>query len=589
MVASLVGSSRRGIGEDWGVNPATACAQVLADELVRHGVRDAVLCPGSRSAPLAFALHAADADGRLRLHVRTDERTAAFLALGLARGSGRPVPVVTTSGTAVANLHPAVLEASHTSVPLLLLTADRPPELRGSGANQTTEQVGIFGGAVRWQADLGTPDEHPGRTATWRTTVSRAVHAATGARGTQPGPVHLNLPFRDPLVPDGEPALPGLLAGRTDGAPWTAAPRMILPQAAPLPAEPRTLVVVGDVPLGPDDWGAAAASWAQAHGWPLVAEPSAGGARPAAVPHGALLLGCSDWLAEHLPRRVAVVGRATLGRPLAQLLSRPEVDVEVVTGPGTWPDPTSQACAVHPWQVLLTRPADSPPGHWPDGDWRGDWHSAGERVVDRLTELVERWPSGMAVARILCAATPAGAWLFAGASSPVRDLDLATAGPGPRIIASRGLAGIDGCLSTAAGLALTSGVPTYALVGDLTFLHDVGALVIGPHEPRPDLTVVVIDDDGGGIFGLLEPGAPQHVQAFERVFGTPHGADLGGICRSLGVRFTNACTPMELTEAVAAPPAGLSVVRVAVDRAGQRASHADLRAAAAEALAAAIT
>ena len=175
------------------MNPSTACAEVVVDELVRHGVRDAVLCPGSRSAPLAFALHAADRDQRLRLHVRVDERSAAFLALGLAKGSGRPVPVVTTSGTAVANLHPAVLEASHSGIPLLLLTADRPPELRGTGANQTTAQPGIFGHAVRWQHDLATPDTRPGQVPMWRSTVSRAVAAATGctrraARARAPQP-----------------------------------------------------------------------------------------------------------------------------------------------------------------------------------------------------------------------------------------------------------------------------------------------------------------------------------------------------------------------------------------------------------------
>src|SRR3954447_5592654 len=189
--------------QDRPVNPATACAAVLVDELVRHGVREAVLCPGSRSAPLAYALHAADAAHRLRLHVRTDERTAAFLALGLAKASGHAVPVVTTSGTAVANLHPAVLEAAHAGIPLLLLTADRPPELRGTGANQTTQQVRIFGASVRWQADLGTPDERPGLTTTWRAMASRAVMEAQGERGAPPGPPHLNLPFREPLVPGG--------------------------------------------------------------------------------------------------------------------------------------------------------------------------------------------------------------------------------------------------------------------------------------------------------------------------------------------------------------------------------------------------
>ena len=212
------------------MNPSTAHSTVIVDELVRHGITDAVLCPGSRSAPLAFALHAADAAGRMRLHVRIDERTAAFLALGLALRSGRPVPVVTTSGTAVANLHPAVLEASHAGVPLLLLTADRPPQLIGTGANQTIAQPGIFGDAVRL-ALRGAPAVDPPReNGPWRAGIGRAVAAALG---TPPGPVHLNLPFAEPLVPDAGDTP----AGRPDGAPWTAVARTRV-QAAPLPLDP---------------------------------------------------------------------------------------------------------------------------------------------------------------------------------------------------------------------------------------------------------------------------------------------------------------------------------------------------------------
>ena len=226
------------------MNPSTALARVLVDELVRGGVREAVLSPGSRSAPLALALHRADAAGRLRLHVRIDERSAAFLALGLAKASGRPVPVVTTSGTATANLHPAVLEAAHAHVPLLLLTADRPPELRGTGANQTVDQVGLYGGAVRLMVDLAVPEARPGQAAYWRSTVCRVLAAA---EGEPPGPVQLNVGLREPLVPDGDEAEPEPLAGRPDGAPWTArvagAPVSV---ADDLPA--RTVVVVGDAP-----------------------------------------------------------------------------------------------------------------------------------------------------------------------------------------------------------------------------------------------------------------------------------------------------------------------------------------------------
>ncbi|GAA4349161.1 2-succinyl-5-enolpyruvyl-6-hydroxy-3-cyclohexene-1-carboxylic-acid synthase [Angustibacter luteus] len=552
------------------MNPATACARVLVDELVRHGVREAVLCPGSRSAPLAFALHAADGAGALRLHVRTDERSAAFLALGLAKASGRAVPVVTTSGTAVANLHPAVLEASHASVPLLLLTADRPPELRATGANQTTDQVAIFGSAVRWQHDLGTPDDRPGQAPTWRSVASRAVLAAQGDRGGQPGPVHLNLPFREPLVPDGSPG-GAERDGRADGSPWTSA----APQA--ISTEPidddgrRTLVLVGDLPLAGPDWGAAAAEVAQAHGWPVVAEPSSRGARVRALPHGSLLLGSADWLDAHRPERVVVVGRPTLSRAVAALLGHDATDVDLVGPSGPWPDPGARVRRVLPLEALRA------PGHHAGvahPDWLAAWERAGRAVAQAVSPLTaDSWPSGLAVAATLLDRLGTDTSLFVGSSNPVRDLDLAGAGGGPLVAASRGLAGIDGCLSTAVGVALAHDRPTYALMGDLTFLHDVAGLVVGPHEPQPNLTVVVVNDDGGGIFTTLEPGAPQHSDAFDRVFGTPHGADLAGFCAGAGVEHVSAQTAEELAAEIGLRPVGLRVVEVRVDRS----AHRDLR------------
>ncbi|WP_130014635.1 2-succinyl-5-enolpyruvyl-6-hydroxy-3-cyclohexene-1-carboxylic-acid synthase, partial [Serinicoccus sediminis] len=234
------------------MHPSTALATVLVDELVRAGVREAVLSPGSRSAPLAYALEEADRTGRLRLHVRIDERSAGFLALGLARGGGAPVPVVTTSGTAVANLHPAVLEAHHSGVPIIVLSADRPAELRGTGANQTTVQPGIFAGAVRWEVDLPAPEAvTAGAGAHWRSTVCRALAAAVSTGGPGRGPVHLNVSFRDPLAPglapagagggsadadadaDAEPGADGL-TGRPGGAPWVTVSPPAAPGAAPV-------------------------------------------------------------------------------------------------------------------------------------------------------------------------------------------------------------------------------------------------------------------------------------------------------------------------------------------------------------------
>src|SRR5450631_1691175 len=259
------------------VNPSTALATVVVDELVRHGVREAVLCPGSRSAAFAYALQEADRSGRLRLHVRVDERSAGFLALGLAKLTRRPAAVFTTSGTAVANLHPAVLEASHAGVPLIIVSADRPAELLGTGANQTTDQTHLFGGAVRMVHQLGAPDRREGQNAVWRAVVGRLYAAATGATGPDAGPVHLNVPLREPLVPDlpDDGEWPEGLLGRDGAVPWvrvvTATPQAeALPAPAPAPV-PTPAIVLGDLP--DPAMAAEVTALARACGWPLIAEP----------------------------------------------------------------------------------------------------------------------------------------------------------------------------------------------------------------------------------------------------------------------------------------------------------------------------
>jgi 2-succinyl-5-enolpyruvyl-6-hydroxy-3-cyclohexene-1-carboxylate synthase len=569
-------------------------ATVLVDELVRHGVRHAVVCPGSRSAPLAFALKAADDERRLRLHVRTDERSAAFLALGLAKGTGAVVPVVTTSGTAVANLHPAVLEASHTGVPLMLLTADRPPELRGTGANQTTQQVGIFGDAVRWRHDLGVPDERPGQVATWRSTVSRAVLAATGTRGGSPGPAHLNLPLREPLVPDLDGSFVEPLDGRPDGAPWTSAATGPAEAghgsgwAAVRDGEARTLVLVGDLPAptpGQTDWGAAAADLAAASGWPVVAEPSSAGAWARALPGGSLLLACDEWLEAHRPRRVLVVGRPTLSRTTARLLRDSRTVVDQVSDDLVWPDPAHRVRRLLPLHALASGDSEGA-GSSASGTWLEQWEQASKTVSASVGPLLEgSWPSGMCCAATVVDTLGADATVVIGSSNPVRDLDLVGGGSGPLVVANRGLAGIDGVLSTACGLALAGGRPTYALVGDLTFAHDAAALNVGPLEPRPDLTIVVLNDDGGGIFTLLEPGEPRHAATFERVFGTPLGLDLASLCAATGTAHVLVRTREQLRALLSVPPSGLRVLEVRTDRDGHRDAQARLLSAAVAALA----
>ena len=560
------------------MNPSTALATVLVDELVRCGVREAVLCPGSRSAPLAYALQEADRAGRLRLHVRVDERSAGFLALGLAKVTRVPAVVVTTSGTAVANLHPAVLEAHHGQVPLIVLSADRPPELRGTGANQTTTQPGMFGTGLRWSQELGAPERRPGQVAAWRSSACRAVAASRGRPGGVPGPVHINVPLREPLVPTGAEGWPENLEGRPHGAPWVSVGFGTPGPARAVEPIPRTLVVIGDLPE--PGIAEAALAWARESGWPVVAEPFGAGA-DGAVPHGPLLLSVEAWLEEHLPERVITVGRITLARPVARLLRREGVRVESVTAAPEWVDPGHTVSAVHPLGVLH-HPV-------PSGDraWARAWKEAGAALARAVSEAGLPWPTGLGVAHGVLSSLPTGSVLFVGSSNSVRDLDLAgDRADAPAVVANRGLAGIDGCVSTAAGVALSSSAPVYALLGDLTFLHDANGLLIGPHEPRPDLTVVVVNDDGGGIFTLLEPGEPERAADFERVFGTPTGSDLAALCAAHGVRHEVVLTREALAAAVAERPGGLRVVEVRVDRTGHREAHARLRALAATAVAA---
>jgi 2-succinyl-5-enolpyruvyl-6-hydroxy-3-cyclohexene-1-carboxylate synthase len=579
------------------VNPSTALASVLVDELLRIGVREAVLAPGSRSAPLALALHDADAAGRLRLHVRIDERSAGFLALGLAKASVSPVPVVTTSGTAAVNLHPAVVEASQAGVPLVVLTADRPAELHGSGANQTIDQVKLYGDAVRLFAEVGAAEERAGQNTYWRSLVGRALAAARGDLSGDPGPVHLNVAFREPLVPDGSPDWRESLDGRPDGNPWVSLTRGVAQSAVPYAGSGRTLVIVGDCP-GP--LAGAARHLAQQRGWPLVAEPLSG-ARGSSLQTGALLLSTPSFLDVHRPERVLVVGRPTLSRAVSALLRHPAVALDVVSASPRWSDPTGVAETVAPAALFTGPPLDRSGASWTisvgpevaqgDRAFLDAWCAADERAGAAVAAFLADEPelTGLHVARTVLESVSAQL-LVLGSSSPVRDVDLVGvwAMPGLRVVANRGAAGIDGTVSTAVGAALASqrggGVPAYALMGDLTFLHDGNGLVLGPREPRPDLCIVVVNDDGGSIFGLLEQGAPEHAASFERVFGTPHGVDLASLCAATGTAHERVITVGELRAALGRPTQGIRVVEARTDRRVARDLHVRLRAAVTAAL-----
>ncbi|GAB3989629.1 2-succinyl-5-enolpyruvyl-6-hydroxy-3-cyclohexene-1-carboxylic-acid synthase [Nocardioides marmoraquaticus] len=520
-------------------------ATMVVDALVARGATDAVLCPGSRNAPIAFALAA---EPRLRLHTRIDERTAAFLALGLSKASRRPVPVVCTSGTAAANLHPAVLEASHAGVRLVAVTADRPARLRGTGANQTTEQVGLFGGAAP-TVDLDRDDD-----VDW----------------PAEGPVHLNLQLDDPLVPPSTtldvvdaPVLDRVVRGpgphpwATDGA-----------TPVELPLGPRTVVVAGD------DAGPPARRLAQAADWPLLAEPSSGARTGShALRTYRLLLG-TDLAAE--VERVVVLGHPTLSRPVARLLARDDVEVVEVPPRGRWPHRPFPVAASHP---ALVAAADDPA-------WLERWRAADRELAGRVDAHLAAQPglTPHEVAQVVDAANPPGGLLVVGASNPVRDLDLMAgahpAGEHRLVLANRGLAGIDGTLSTAMGAALARAGSSRATayVGDVTFLHDMTALVLGPDEPRPDLTIVVANDDGGSIFATLEQGAAAYADRFERLFGTPHGVDLASLCAATRTPHWRVDSRAELEHALASPNGGVEVVEARISRRDRRALEESLRA-----------
>jgi 2-succinyl-5-enolpyruvyl-6-hydroxy-3-cyclohexene-1-carboxylate synthase len=533
----------------WTVGNATICARVIIEELITRGVRDVVLAPGARSAPLAYECFEADRIGLLRLHVRADERTAGFLALGLAKGSGAPAAVLTTSGTAAANLHPAVLEAWHAHVPLIAITASRPRSLINTGSNQTTDQDQLFGRHVR--AYAGLSDEVLDHRS-WRFEVSRILTAATGLRTRMPGPAQLNVEFSEPLLP-AESAWPPPAPDLVIIASENSAETTVLPDGS------QTVIIAGD---SSPEMGRAIADLAVQAGVPLMAEPSSNARRgEAALSTYRLLL--SSTLTEEI-ERVVVFGRPTLSRPVSRLLARDDLELVVVSEYADWIDPGRAASLVTDG-VKLPEPADS--------GWFDAWQQAEKSVRERLDALLGGQPhfTGPALAATVWTALGADDALFAGSSSPIRDLDLAPiTAASPSTYANRGLSGIDGNVSTAAGIALALERPTHALLGDLTALHDVTGLVIARSEPRPDLRIVVANDDGGSLFATLEQGEPAHMGAFERLFGTPQGLRFEALAAAAGIGYRRAEAAEELSQILAEPPAGVELVEAVIDRAHRR-------------------
>lgn len=541
-------------------NPSTTQARVVVDELIRGGVRDVVLCPGSRNAPLAFALADADQAGRITLHVRIDERTAGFLAIGLAVGAGAPVCVAMTSGTAVANLGPAVLEANYARVPLIVLSANRPYELLGTGANQTMEQLGYFGTQVRATISLGLAEDSPERlaelNATWRSATCRVLAAATGSRTANAGPVHFDIPLREPLVPDSDDYGPSP-QGRPDGSAWTISPAVTFDQPLRIDVSADTVVIAGH----------GAGVHPNLAALPTVAEPTA--------PHPVTPL---HPLALPLlrPQQVIMLGRPTLHRPVSTLLADPNVAVYALTTGPRWPDVSGNSQATGTRAILVGAPEPA---------WLHRCAELNRQAVAAVHGQLRAHPltTGLHVAAAVAETLRPGDQLVLGASNPVRDVALAgLSGTGITVRSNRGVAGIDGTVSTAIGAALAhernTGGRTIALIGDLTFVHDSSGLLIGPTEPTPRrLTIVVSNDNGGGIFELLEQGDPRFADVSSRIFGTPHDVDVGALCRAYHVE-SRQIEVGDLAAALDEPAAGLRVLEVKADRSSLRALHAAIKA-----------
>jgi 2-succinyl-5-enolpyruvyl-6-hydroxy-3-cyclohexene-1-carboxylate synthase len=507
--------------EDFGatqVNNSTSLARVIVRQIIEAGVTDVVISPGSRNAPLSLAFFAASQEGLITIHVRIDERTAAFFALGIIKSTGRPVPVVCTSGTAVANYHPAVLEASHTNAPLMVLTADRPAMLRKTGANQTTEQARIFGKAVRYFADVDGP----------------VYPMELPLDSLRTGPIHLNLQFDEPLLPD-------------DSSDWVSeinvSPKDFVPRTKP--GNLRLVGARGVVVIGHDRGGLSVdeiTRFTKVLGWPVIAEDPL--SFPDAIAHASIFLVSPEIRSTLIPQSVLVIGRTTLSRSINAFIKSSPITYVV-----------DQRLAT----VDSDRQADRKFTELPDlqgviqsDEWIAKWSKVSERA-QKLVASLDGWNEAV-IARTIAATIPDNTALFVSSSRPIRDLEgFAHPRGGVHTYANRGLAGIDGNISTALGVAYGHKA-TIAVLGDLSFLHDVTGLV---HKEAINCRFIVINNNGGGIFSTL----PQRgVNGFETAFGTPHGLNPAAIAKTMGVDAKQISTINELEAEIKAPISGISVV-----------------------------
>jgi 2-succinyl-5-enolpyruvyl-6-hydroxy-3-cyclohexene-1-carboxylate synthase len=538
---------------------ATFCA-TLVDEWVRRGLRHAVVAPGSRSTPMALALACCP---EIQTHVFHDERSASFTALGIALATGVPAVLLCTSGTAATHFHAAVVEAHQSGLPIVVLTADRPPELHGVGAPQTIEQANLYGGAVRWFHDPGVPIDE--QRAMWRTIASDTW---THALGFNPGPVHLNLPFREPLVGQ-VGALPEMVPTELLSPPLVDVTDII-----DLLATSRGLIVAGN---GVDD-PRKVQELASATGWPIMADPLSGCQMlESAVVRFDALLRHSEFAGTHRPAVVLQLGMPPASKVLAQWLAASTAKHVAVSPVGLVSDPNLVgARQVHASIGALCSRLAANLTHPPDPAWIERWLAADRIARDVLDNALasEGNLSEPGIARAITAGIPAGGHLVVASSMPVRDVEwFGTPRSDVTVHSNRGANGIDGVIATAIGVAIGSGAPTTVLLGDVAFCHDMSSMT-ALHARGLDLKVVVVDNDGGAIFSFLPQATTLPADVFEQVFGTPHGTDIVEAARAFGLRSYAAETADELGAAF--DESDTCVIRVASSRKDNVDAHAEL-------------
>ncbi len=535
--------------------------RAFCDELARCGMRRACTSPGSRCTPIVLSLVG---EPRIECFSHIDERCAGFFALGAAKAAGVPVAVTCTSGTAAANLAPAVIEAGQAGVPLVVLTADRPPELREVGAGQTIDQVKLYGDAVKWFFEVGVHDAVPGRLRWMRTLACRAYWTALEGR---PGPVHLNFPLREPLVLD-EP-LPDDSTGRADELPYVVREPPGELRATPGPGphpSGRMLVVAG---AGAPDPGGLAA-YAARHGIPLLADPLSGARRgEGAIAHYDLLLRKAGFGDEHRPDFVFRLGDLPTSKPLrGWLASLGEVPQIAFDPHGSWHDPDAVVGMRLRSRLPQPEQLQVAPG------WLDSWREADAAAAGAIAGALKDALSEPLVARELGRSLPAEATLYLASSMPIRDAESymeARAGA-PRMLSNRGANGIDGTVSSAFGAAATSAGPTVLLVGDVALVHDLGGL-LAVRRLELSLTIVVLNNDGGGIFHFL-PVAGEG-KPFEEHVATPHGLDFESAATLYGCGYERPESVAELRAALgrSLTSEATTIIEVRTDRERNLALH----------------